>query len=70
MTSLNSVPDEPIDLFDKNNLYYSEAEFTHGEIEAKHELTAIQLRKPSAGNEWFQLHPGADYTWPVATTPG
>jgi hypothetical protein len=67
MTSLNSVPDEPFDLFDKDNLYYSEAEFTHGEIEAKHELTAIQLRKPSAGNEWCQLHPGADYTWPVAT---
>ena len=60
------MTDEPIDPFSIDNLRYSAAEYTHGEIEAKHELTAIQLRKPSAGNEWFRLRPGADYNWPVA----
>ena len=60
------MTDEPIDPFSIDNLRYSAAEYTHGEIEAKHELTAIQLRKPSAGNEWFRLRPGADHNWPVA----
>ena len=67
MTSLNSTPDEPFDPFDRESLLYSAAEVTHGEIDAKHELTAIQLRKPIAETEWFRMHPDADYIWPVAT---
>ena len=66
MTTIPTNPDEPIDPFDRESLRYSEAEFTHGEVDATHELTAIQQRKPSSENEWFQLHPGEDYTWSVA----
>lgn len=61
-----TTPDEPFDLFDPENLRYSEAEFTHGEVNTKRELTAIQERKPSSENEWFMLHPGPDHIWPVA----
>jgi hypothetical protein len=67
MTSLNSVPDEPFDPFAEESVYYSEAEFTHGEVDAKRELTSMQLRKPSSGNEWFMLHSGSKYTWPAST---
>lgn len=66
MTSLNSVPDEPFNLFDKEELLYSAAEVAHGEINAKEELTTIQLRRPKPESEWFQLHPGTDYIWPVS----
>ena len=58
MTSLNSTPDEPFDPFDRESLLYSAAEVTHGEIDAKHELTAIQLRKPIRRNRMVQDAPG------------
>lgn len=69
MTNIRPVPDdndEPIDPFSLENVRYDEAEFTHGDIDAKKQLTAIKVRKPVNDKEWFRLHPGRDYQWPVA----
>ncbi len=66
MTSLNSTPDEPFDLFDRESLRYSAAEFTHGEIDAKHDTDRDPVAQTVSENEWFRLRPGADYIWPVA----
>ncbi len=69
---------EPIDPFDLDNVRYTEAEYTHGDIDAERNITAIKVRKPVSNKEWFRIHPGQDYTLsaslylresPESTTP-
>lgn len=65
-TNLKTVPDEPTDPYDLERLRYEEAEYTHGDVASKKRMTTIRVRKPLNNKEWFQLHPGRDYQWPVA----
>ena len=74
----NPDDNEPINPFDIDNVRYPEAEFTHGEIDAVKTVTAIAVRKPISNKEWFQVHPGTDFTvsaslyqreTPESTTP-
>jgi hypothetical protein len=69
MTNIRPVPDdndEPTDPYDYDNVRYTEAEFNHDNVNAKKETTSIRVRKPFNLKEWFMLHPGDEYQWPVA----
>ncbi len=69
MTNVHAVHDdndEPTDPYDLGRLRYSEAEYTHGDVDAEKRVTTIRVRKPFNNKEWFQLHPGREYQWPVA----
>ena len=57
---------EPINPFDIENVRYAEAEYTHGDIDAREDINAIAVRKPVSNKEWFRVHPGQDYQMPAA----
>jgi hypothetical protein len=56
----NEPNDEPLEI-SLENVRYSDAEYTHGDIETSRVQTTIRVRKPVNEKEFFRLHPGRDY---------
>jgi hypothetical protein len=52
---------EPIDPFNLDNVRYTEAEYTHGDVDATRHTNAMRVRKPVGNKEWFRVHPGQEY---------